>query len=765
MGLTSTHWGTYQPVVRDGRLVDMQPFIHDSDPSEIGKGMVGAIDGPARIMAPAVRSGWLQRRGLLADGRRGTDGFVEVSWDEALDLVSQELGRVRSDYGNQAIYAGCYGWASAGRFHHAQSHIHRFMNCIGGYTKSVNTYSFAAAEVIVPHVLGDFRGFIYNQTSWESIIEAGSLFVGFGGVPVKNGQINQGGTGDHIQVSRLRAARDAGIEFINISPLKGDMIDDISAEWLAVRPNTDTALILGLCYVLLDEGLHDTGFLASHCTGFERFADYLCGKTDSQPKTPEWAAGICGLPSDQIAGLARKMASQRTMISLSWSLTRQAHGEQPIWAGIVLAAMLGQIGLPGGGIGIGYSAVNRVGHNLEQLPFASVPQGINKVTSFIPVARIADMLLNPGAEFDYNGGRYSYPDIKLVYWAGGNPFHHHQDLGRLVRAWQQPQTVISHEWCWNALAKHSDIVLPVTTPLERRDIGMAPLDNYMISMEPALAPVGQARDDYDIFSALSRRMGAGPAYTEGRTAEEWQRWLYDVSRQRLAAREFELPAYDDFRQEGWHRLPARQTPEVMLAGFRSDPQGCGLKTPSGRIEIYSETVAGFGYDDCPGHPVWREPPEWLGNSGAGDWLHMISNQPRTKLHSQLDQGPVSAAAKINGHEAIFMHHDDAASRGLEAGQIVRVHNQRGAVLAGLCITDSIRPGVVLIPTGAWFDPDRTDASLCKHGNPNMLAPDRPTSRLSQGPAAHSCLVQVTAVAQDNLPAITAHAPPQIRRRG
>ena len=185
MGLTSTHWGTYQPKVEQGRITDMLPFSEDGDPSDIGKGFVDVLDAPSRITAPMVRK-----------------------------------GRVRDDYGNQAIFAGCYGWASAGRFHHAQSQIHRFLNCFGGYTKSVNTYSFAAAEVIVPHVLGDFRGFIYNQTSWESIIAEGSLFVGFGGVPLKNGQINQGGTGKHIQKERLLQAKQAGIDFINVSPCR-----------------------------------------------------------------------------------------------------------------------------------------------------------------------------------------------------------------------------------------------------------------------------------------------------------------------------------------------------------------------------------------------------------------------------------------------------------------------------------------------------------------------------------------------------------------
>ena len=188
MPLTSSHWGTYNAVVKQGRLVDMAPFAEDADPSAIGRGLVGVVDGPTRITAPMVRKGWLEGR----SGRRGSDRFVEVSWAVAEQLVADELARVQAERGNQGIFAGCYGWASAGRFHHAQSQIHRFMNCIGGYVKSVNTYSFAAAEVIIPHVLGDFRGFIYDQTSWQSICDEGALFVGFGGLPLKNAQINHG---------------------------------------------------------------------------------------------------------------------------------------------------------------------------------------------------------------------------------------------------------------------------------------------------------------------------------------------------------------------------------------------------------------------------------------------------------------------------------------------------------------------------------------------------------------------------------------------
>ena len=165
---------------------------------------------------------------------------------------------------------------------------------------------------------------------------------------------------------------------------------------------------------------------------------------------PLWASRICAVLPSESAQLARQMAAARTMISISWSLTRQHHGEHAYWAAITVAAMLGQIGLPGGGIAFGYSTTNGIGGHNTKVPGASLPQGENAVSSFIPVARISDMLLHPGEQFEYNGSSYEYPDIHLVYWAGGNPFHHHQDLNKMLEAWQKPDTIIVHEWCWNS---------------------------------------------------------------------------------------------------------------------------------------------------------------------------------------------------------------------------------------------------------------------------------------------------------------------------
>ncbi|MFT4584149.1 MAG: biotin/methionine sulfoxide reductase [Gammaproteobacteria bacterium] len=760
--LTATHWGTYGVETQDGIVRALHGFSEDQDVSPIGHGIVDSLDAPSRIRAPMVRESWLNNGPGSNTAGRGTEAFVEVSWETAERLVATELNRVREQFGNQAIFAGAYGWASAGRFHHAQSQLHRFMNCIGGYTSSVNTYSFAAAEVVVPHILGSFRYYLETITAWTSIVEHTKLVVAFGGIPLKNGQINAGGVGSHNQRESVAAARARGVDFVLISPLKSDMIVEAEAQWIAPRPSTDTALLLGIAHTLIDESLHDVAFLDRHCVGFEKFARYVCGVDDGIAKNADWAAAICAVEAKDIRRLARRMATERTMISVSWSLTRQDHGEQPFWAAITVAAMLGQIGLPGGGIGFGYSAVNSIGADVTSIPIKALPQGSNPIKDFIPVARISDMLLNPGTEFDYNGKRYTYPEIQLIYWAGGNPFHHHQDLNRMVEAWRRPATIIAHEWCWNAHAKFADIVLPCTTPLERTDLALAPRDPYWIFMEQAIAPHGEARDDYDIFRGIARHLKVEGKFTEGRDKEDWLRWIYDHAHAASTARGHTPPDFDTLRTQRWFKHDAPQQPKVMLADFRQDPIKNALKTPSGKIEIYSETIAQFGYADCPGHACWLDPIEWLGNSDGVHDLHLISNQPKTKLHSQLDQGAHSRSSKIQQREPVSIHPDDAVKRGIVAGSVVRIFNSRGACLAGVLINPNVSPGVVQLSTGAWFDPAEStrEGHLCKHGNPNVLTIDKGTSRLAQGPIAHSCLVAIECY-DGELPPLSAFDPPQI----
>ena len=222
------------------------------------------------------------------------------------------------------------------------------------------------------------------------------------------------------------------------------------------------------------------------------------------------------------------------------------------------------------------------------------------------------MLLHPGEPYDFNGRRAVYPDIKLVYWAGGNPFHHHQDLNRLRQAWQKPETIIVHESWWTPTARHADIVLPATTTLERNDVGGSSRDNFIIAMHRAIEPVGEARSDFDIYLALADRLGYGAAFGEQRGEMEWCRLIYERVRTGAARKNVALPAFDDFWREGFAELPPPDEDFVLFEEFRRAPDLHALKTPSGRIEITSKTIADFGYDDCLPHPAWIEPGEWLG---------------------------------------------------------------------------------------------------------------------------------------------------------
>ena len=225
----------------------------------------------------------------------------------------------------------------------------------------MHSYSNGALTVIMPHVIGSTRSYLDSAMDWSVIERHTELFVCFGGIPLKNTTVTPGGAGQHPTRDHLRAAKSRGAEFVLVSPLRDDIADFVDAQWLAVVPGADMALMLGLAHALVEEDLHDRRFLDRHCVGFDRFETYLRGGDDGCPKTPEWAEPIAGVSATAIRGLARRMATKRTLINVNWSLQRIEHGEQAPWMAVTLAAMIGQIGLPGGGFGQGYGSMGYVG--------------------------------------------------------------------------------------------------------------------------------------------------------------------------------------------------------------------------------------------------------------------------------------------------------------------------------------------------------------------------------------------------------------------
>ncbi|CAM5585654.1 biotin/methionine sulfoxide reductase [Aquamicrobium terrae] len=751
MTYTAAHWGAYRVV--DGGAA-LAPLEGDPQPSRIGRGWLSAAtDRHSRILRPAVRKGWLA--GDRGAGRSG-DAYVEMGWDEVLDLAASELDRVRSAFGNGAIFAGSYGWASAGRFHHAQSQLRRFLNLAGGYVGARDTYSHAAAEVMFPHLLGlTNRQFQDAVTSFSQVREHCELVLAFGGISPRTAQVASSGTSRHEVGAWLDELAAGRTRLVNVSPRRGDLK---GAEWLPVRPGTDVALMLALAHEIVAAGREDRDFLSRCTAGWQTLRAYLMGEADGRPKSAEWAAAICDIDAAAIRELARALTERRSMVSLTWGMQRADHGEQPLWAGLALACVIGQIGRPGGGFAFGYGSTTPVGRDAPLVDWPSLPQGRNEVEDYIPVARIADMLLHPGRAYTYDLQNRTYPDIRLVWWVGGNPFHHHQDLRRLDEAWKRPETVIVNEHSWTATARRADIVLPATTPFEREDIMVNRRDPVLLWMSRIRAPMGEARDDFDIFRGLAQRLGFREAFTEGRDAEGWLRYLWARS-QGVAQREgFALPDFETFRREGRFDVPLAAEPKNALADFVGDPLASPLATELGKITLASERIRAFAMPDCPHHPAWLSPAESLLDA-APDELHLVSNQPDTRLHAQNDRGSEARADKVAEREAAYLHPDTARRFGLEEGCVARLWNARGACLAGVRLDAGLRPDCVVLPTGAWYDPQLVDGAWLEvHGNPNALTLDKGTSGMAQGNIAHTTLVRIERWAGP-LPALSVDHPP------
>ena len=280
-------------------------------------------------------------------------------------------------------------------------------------------------------------------------------------------------------------------------------------------------------------------------------------------------------------------------------------------------------------------------------------------------------------------------------------------------------------------------------------------------MHRAIAPVGGAMNDFDIFRALAQRLGYENEFTAGRDETGWCQWVYDQVRASATAKGVTLPGFQQFWAEGFVELPPPERDYVLFEDFRRDPERHPLKTPSGRIEIVSEAVAGFDYADCPPHPAWIPPAEWLGSAEAERWpLHLVTHQAASRLHSQMDPGPVSRGQKVAGREPVRVSPADAEKRGIRDGDLVRVFNSRGACLAGAVIDPGVIPGVVVMATGAWFDPATSGDEPERHGNPHVLTMDIGSSPLAQATSALTALVEVERF-EAPAPAVRAFTPPEL----
>lgn len=764
--LTAAHWGPILVETDGEKVLSSRGALQTGHLNSLQTVVQDQVHSATRVRYPMVRKGFLASPDN-PQGIRGQDEYVRVRWDEALALVHAQHKRIRDTYGPASIFAGSYGWRSNGVLHKAATLLQRYMSLAGGYTGHLGDYSTGAAQAIMPHVVGGNEVY-QQQTSWPMILEHSEVVVLWSANPLNTLKIAWNAS-DEQGVAWFDALRKSGKRLICIDPMRSETVDFFgdSMEWIAPHMGTDVALMLGIAHTLVENNWQDEAFLDRCTVGYSTFAAYLTGERDGVAKTAEWAAEICGVDAAKIRELAELFAKNRTMLMAGWGMQRQQFGEQKHWMIVTLAAMLGQIGTPGSGFGLSYHFANGGNPTRRAAVLASmqgtVKDGVDAVDK-IPVARIVEALENPGATYQHNGMDRHFPDIRFIWWAGGANFTHHQDTNRLIRAWQKPELVIVSECFWTAAAKHADIVLPATTSFERNDLTMTGdySNQHLVPMKRVVPPQYEARDDFEVFAELSERweVGGRERFTEGKNDLQWLETFYDIAAQRGASQQVTLPPFAQF----WEANQLIEMPEneqnarfVRYSDFRRDPQAYPLKTPSGKIEIFSERINSFGYADCPPHPVWLEPDEWHGNA-APQQLQVLSAHPAHRLHSQLNYSRLREQYAVAGREPVTINAQDAQARGIAQGDLVRVWNARGQVLAGAVVTEGIKPGVICIHEGAWPDLDPHAGGICKNGAVNVLTKDLPSSRLGNGCAGNTALAWVEKY-QGPMLTLTAFDPP------
>lgn len=467
-------------MINGGKIERLDPVEFDKAPSLQLQAIAQQPYNAARIRYPMVRKSYLEK-GYKAGGKgRGSEPFVRVTWDKALELVASELKRVREKYGPVSIYGGSYGWMSAGNLGSARNLMQRVLNLNGGFTGHYGDYSTGCAQVILPYVIGS-NGVYEQQTAREVLAEKCELLVMWGADPTVTNDIDWVTT-FHENAEGMEMVKKAGVPVIAINPLKPDAAEYFgkNCEWIAPKPGTDVAMMIAMAHELESSGKVDREFIRKYTVGYDKFIAYVLGKTDGVAKTPAWAEKICGVKADAIKRLAHLMREKRSMLMGGWGIQRAQHGEQVHWMMVVLAAMCGHIGQPGFGFGFSYHYSNG-GAATSMAPalggISANPKGgseglswVGESLATIPLARFTDCFLNPGKTIDYNGKKITYPDIRLVFWSGGNPFAQQEDTNGLIKAWKRPETTIVCDMVWTASARFADIVLPACTSLERVDI-------------------------------------------------------------------------------------------------------------------------------------------------------------------------------------------------------------------------------------------------------------------------------------------------------
>ena len=660
---------------------------------------------PGRLTMPLVRT-----------GARGSGSFREAGWDEAVRLVADGLGAVRERHGDGAVLALGGSGSCRGVVHDTEDLTARFLNLIGGHVRQIDTYSSAAARHTQPVVLGTHHAGIDPATLRRSgmvVLWGANLVDCIMGCEWR---------------ARVREVKRRGVPVIVIDPRRTETAKLLGTEWLPVRPGADSALMLALLHVFISEGAVDDDFVAAHASGWEALRCHVLGLADDgsrgegEPTTPEWAAGICGLPAARIVALAREWSRRRPVALVpGLSIQRTVGGEEAVRLAIALQTVTGDLGRQGGSSG------GRTWGGLPEPRVGRIPVPPAPATSGIHANDWADAVLR--------GRSGGYPaDIGAAYDTGGNYVVQGADVATSIRAMQALEFSVCHDLFLTTTARYCDVVLPATHWLERSDAVFTSA-GYLLYSHRVTAPPGLARDDYDIFADLAGAMGCGDAYTEGRDSGAWLSACLADS---------EIPDVDEFRRSGIYWSPDQE--RVGLAPFAADPAGAPLKTPSGKVELSGAACAAAG---LPAIPAAR-----FEKAAEGLPLRLITPKSRLRTHTQLAEIPWF---RDRDDRALWIHPGDADVRGLRDGDEVAVTSEQGMVRCACRVTADVMEGVVCLLAGV--EPVFDAAGCDTAGSANVLTSAAPTLP-SRGARLHSTLVEVRSAGQTGQAAVRPARPLQ-----
>lgn len=669
--------------VRDDRIVrittDARRWNPDHPPLAACARGVGQIERtyhPDRLQHPMRRV-----------GPRGSGQFERISWDEALDEVAHQLLRVRDTHGNTAILDASRTGSQS--MLHGRVAAQRFLNMFGGCTELWSNMS-AEAEVFAVHITYGAKA-DYKSSGREPTDYVNSPLIVMWGWSPGDGTF---GTGT---MSYLKAAKQRGTRFVCIDPRRTMTSRQLADEHIFIRPGTDAAALIAMAYVIMSEGLHDQAYCDRHVHGLEAYRGYLLGESDGMVKTPKWAEAITGIEASTLRRLAIEFATTKpAALQTGYAPGRTMNGEQFHRAAYALAAITGNVGIVGGSSGTSNGATGRCG--IRSLPIGRNPTG----------ARVATPLL---ADLLARGKAGGYPaDIKLIYAAGGDLFNQCPNVNKMISSIEGVEFFVAQDHFLTPTARYADIVLPATSFWERNDVHTpwAGAGHYAIFMRQAIQPMYECRNDIDIFSTLASRLGI-----DGYNDKTEFDWLRDLT----------SDAIDDFPQfteHGVARFPAPEDAVAFACQIR-DPANSKFSTPSGKIEIYSLTLAAnpdpYGLGFIPPIPTWIE-----SDAPPSDYpLSLCTPKSRARTHSIHGNQP--GLARVDP-DNVWLHPSDATARGIKDGQPVRVFNQHGATVLPVKVTDRIAAGVISIKEGAWFIPD--DTGVDTQGCANVLTVDRPS---------------------------------------